>query len=187
MPPLCLPEVAGLFLDVHPSCEEWFSLRSTGSREAAQCVAVNAAAPSPLNQMPPQDGMPGGPMPPSFFPRCRISELQMPSFSGNLNVQYYRDMADHGIPALTSSPPASQPSPHPPPHNPMMGGNQPFMSPRYPGGPRVPVRMQNQVEFNGPPGPGGGQMPMQNSMDPRPGALAEPLKIKTCDSGTGES
>ncbi|GFO18864.1 single-stranded DNA-binding protein 3-like protein [Plakobranchus ocellatus] len=84
--------------------------------------------------MPPQDGMAGGPMPPSFFP-----------------------------------PPASQPSPHPPPHNPMMGGNQPFMSPRYPGGPRVPVRMPNQVEFNGPPGPGGGQMPMQNSMEPRPG------------------
>lgn len=28
----------------------------------------NAAAPSPLGQMNPQDGMPGGPMPPGFFP-----------------------------------------------------------------------------------------------------------------------
>ena len=30
----------------------------------------NAAAPSPLGSMPPQDGMPGGPMPggPGFFP-----------------------------------------------------------------------------------------------------------------------
>jgi hypothetical protein len=28
----------------------------------------NAAAPSPLGQMTPQDGMPGGPMPPGFFP-----------------------------------------------------------------------------------------------------------------------
>ncbi|CAG5118961.1 unnamed protein product, partial [Candidula unifasciata] len=76
-------------------------------------MAPNAAAPSPLGQMAPQDGMPGGPMPPSFFP--------------------------------------------------------PFMSPRYPGSPRVPIRMTNQVDFNtGPPGPGGGQMPMPNSMDPRP-------------------
>jgi hypothetical protein len=25
-------------------------------------------APSPLGQMPPNDGMPGGPMPPGFFP-----------------------------------------------------------------------------------------------------------------------
>ncbi|XP_076440188.1 single-stranded DNA-binding protein 3-like isoform X2 [Babylonia areolata] len=62
------------------------------------------------------------------------------------------------------------PSPHPAPHNPMMGPgpgpNQPFMSPRYPGGPRVPVRMPN--EFNGPPG-AAGQIPMPNSMEPRPG------------------
>ncbi|XP_025108847.1 single-stranded DNA-binding protein 3-like isoform X2 [Pomacea canaliculata] len=99
-------------------------------------IAPNAAAPSPLGQMPPQDGMPGGPMPPNFFP-----------------------------------PPASQPSPHPPPHNPMMGPgpgpNQPFMSPRYPGGPRVPVRIPN--DFNGPPGSAAGQIPMPNSMEPRPG------------------
>ncbi|XP_070194554.1 single-stranded DNA-binding protein 3-like isoform X4 [Littorina saxatilis] len=63
------------------------------------------------------------------------------------------------------------PSPHPPPHNPMMGPgpgpNQPFMSPRYPGGPRVPVRMPN--DFNGPPGSAAGQIPMPNNMEPRPG------------------
>ncbi|XP_078070975.1 single-stranded DNA-binding protein 2 isoform X3 [Mustelus asterias] len=47
-------------------------------------------------------------------------------------------------------PPGSQPSPHsqPPPHNPsnpMMGPHsQPFMSPRYPGGPRPPLRIPNQ-------------------------------------------
>ncbi|XP_033738581.1 single-stranded DNA-binding protein 3-like isoform X1 [Pecten maximus] len=101
-------------------------------------IAHNAGpAPSPLGQMPPQDGMPGGPMPPGFFP-----------------------------------PPASQPSPHSQPqHNPgMMQGqpNQPFMSPRYPGGPRGPgsVRLPNQVDFNN---SGTGQMPMGNSMEPRPG------------------
>ncbi|XP_052255978.1 single-stranded DNA-binding protein 3-like isoform X4 [Dreissena polymorpha] len=44
----------------------------------------------------------------------------------------------------------------------------PFMSPRYPGGPRGPgIRMQDQ--FNGPPGSGAGPMPMPNSMEPRPG------------------
>ncbi|XP_056019470.1 single-stranded DNA-binding protein 3-like isoform X15 [Ostrea edulis] len=77
-------------------------------------IAHNAAAPSPLGQMNPQDGMPGGPMPPGFFP--------------------------------------------------------PFMSPRYPGGPRGPgpVRMPpNQVDFN-PPGSGSGPI-MPNSMEPRPG------------------
>ncbi|XP_050402914.1 single-stranded DNA-binding protein 3 isoform X4 [Patella vulgata] len=102
-------------------------------------MAPNAAAPSPLGQMPPQDGMPGGPIPPSFFPG------------------------------------GSQPSPHPSgPHNPMMGPNQPFMSPRYPGGPRGPgpgpVRLPNQIDFNPPPGSTGGPMPgMPNNMDPRPG------------------
>uniref|UniRef100_A0A8C9VGD4 Single stranded DNA binding protein 4 n=1 Tax=Scleropages formosus TaxID=113540 RepID=A0A8C9VGD4_SCLFO len=76
-----------------------------------------AAAPSPvMGNMPPNDGMPGGPMPPGFF----------------------------------QGPPGSQPSPHaqPPPHNPsnpMMGPHgQPFMSPRYPGGPRPSLRMPNQ-------------------------------------------
>uniref|UniRef100_A0AAY5K1S9 LisH domain-containing protein n=1 Tax=Esox lucius TaxID=8010 RepID=A0AAY5K1S9_ESOLU len=64
-----------------------------------------AAAPSPvMGNMPPNDGMPGGPMPPGFF--------------------------------------------------------QPFMSPRYPGGPRPSLRMPNQVSENiytmmNPIGPGG--------------------------------
>ncbi|XP_062618175.1 single-stranded DNA-binding protein 3-like isoform X13 [Saccostrea cucullata] len=72
-------------------------------------------------------------------------------------------------------PGASQQSPHaqPPPTHPMMGQNQPFMSPRYPGGPRGPgpVRMPpNQVDFN-PPGSGSGPI-MPNSMEPRPAEFA---------------
>uniref|UniRef100_A0A8C5H3X1 Single-stranded DNA-binding protein 3-like n=1 Tax=Gouania willdenowi TaxID=441366 RepID=A0A8C5H3X1_GOUWI len=94
-----------------------------------------AAAPSPvMGNMPPNDGMPGGPMPPGFF----------------------------------QGPPGSQPSPHtqPPPHNPsnpMMGPHgQPFMSPRYPGGPRPTLRMPNQ-----PPGSIPGSQPLlTNSLDP---------------------
>uniref|UniRef100_A0AAQ5ZJ17 LisH domain-containing protein n=1 Tax=Amphiprion ocellaris TaxID=80972 RepID=A0AAQ5ZJ17_AMPOC len=66
-----------------------------------------AAAPSPvMGNMPPNDGMPGGPMPPGFF--------------------------------------------------------QPFMSPRYPGGPRPSLRMPNQ-----PPGSIPGSQPLlPNTLDP---------------------
>uniref|UniRef100_A0A7N6AXY2 LisH domain-containing protein n=1 Tax=Anabas testudineus TaxID=64144 RepID=A0A7N6AXY2_ANATE len=102
-----------------------------------------AAAPSPvMGNMPPNDTMPGGPMPPGFF----------------------------------QGPPGSQQSPHaqPPPHNPsnpMMGPHgQPFMSPRYPGGPRPSLRMPNQ-----PPGGIPGSQPLlPNSLDPtRPQGTAE--------------
>uniref|UniRef100_A0AAY4BDW8 LisH domain-containing protein n=1 Tax=Denticeps clupeoides TaxID=299321 RepID=A0AAY4BDW8_9TELE len=90
-----------------------------------------AAAPSPvLGNMPPGDGMPGGPMPPGFF----------------------------------QGPPGSQASPHsqPPPPNSMMGPHgQSFMSPRFPGGPRPPIRMGNQ-----PPGGVPAAQPMLPNMDP---------------------
>uniref|UniRef100_A0A8C1IPK2 Single stranded DNA binding protein 4 n=1 Tax=Cyprinus carpio TaxID=7962 RepID=A0A8C1IPK2_CYPCA len=65
-------------------------------------------------------------------------------------------------------PPGSQPSPHsqPPPHNPnnpMMGPHgQPFMSPRYPGGPRPSLRMPNQPPVGVP----GSQPLLPNSLDP---------------------
>jgi hypothetical protein len=104
----------------------------------------NPTAPSPLGQMPPNDGMPGGPLPPgaAFFPNS------------------------HMRPSPPQQP-VSQPSPHPqppPPHGQMMQ-NQPFMSPRYPGGPRPGVRMPQQVDFN-PPGGVPGQPLMPNTMDP---------------------
>uniref|UniRef100_A0A8C9SJ98 Single stranded DNA binding protein 3a n=1 Tax=Scleropages formosus TaxID=113540 RepID=A0A8C9SJ98_SCLFO len=107
-----------------------------------------AAAPSPvLGNIPPNDGMPGGQIPPGFF----------------------------------QGPPGSQPSPHAqaPPHNPnnMMGPHtQPFMSPRYAGGPRPPIRMGNQVGFQRHPNLG----PMQRMNPPRgmgpmgPGPQSDP-------------
>ncbi|XP_072863372.1 single-stranded DNA-binding protein 3 isoform X9 [Chlorocebus sabaeus] len=78
-----------------------FAAPALGSCQSA------AAAPSPvLGNIPPNDGMPGGPIPPGFF--------------------------------------------------------QPFMSPRYAGGPRPPIRMGNQ-----PPGGVPGTQPLlPNSMDP---------------------
>ncbi|XP_055858229.1 single-stranded DNA-binding protein 3 isoform X2 [Episyrphus balteatus] len=97
-------------------------------------------APSPLGQLPPNEGMPGGPMAPNFFPNS----------------------------TMRPSPPthsSSQQSPHPqPPPSQMMPG-QPFMgAPRYPSGPRPGVRMPQGIgnDFNGPPG----QPMMPNSMDP---------------------
>uniref|UniRef100_A0A672YJM3 Single stranded DNA binding protein 4 n=1 Tax=Sphaeramia orbicularis TaxID=375764 RepID=A0A672YJM3_9TELE len=58
--------------------------------------------------------------------------------------------------------PHAQPPPHNP-SNPMMGPHgQPFMSPRYPGGPRPSLRMPNQ-----PPGGIPGSQPLlPNSLDP---------------------
>uniref|UniRef100_A0A8B9L149 Single stranded DNA binding protein 3a n=1 Tax=Astyanax mexicanus TaxID=7994 RepID=A0A8B9L149_ASTMX len=56
-------------------------------------------------------------------------------------------------------PTGSQSSPHPPLNANMMGAHgQPFMSPRYAGGPRPPIRMGNQA-------PGGQPLP-PNVMDP---------------------
>ncbi|KAL4608090.1 single-stranded DNA-binding protein 3-like isoform X1 [Arapaima gigas] len=74
----------------------------------------------------------------------------------------------YSISPLSKGPPGSQPSPHaqPPPHNPsnpMMGPhNQPFMSPRYPGGPRASLRMPNQPPVGVP----GSQPLLPNSLDP---------------------
>ncbi|XP_053070055.1 single-stranded DNA-binding protein 3 isoform X8 [Acinonyx jubatus] len=79
----------------------------SGAGRDPLCSVSAAAAPSPvLGNIPPNDGMPGGPIPPGFF--------------------------------------------------------QPFMSPRYAGGPRPPIRMGNQ-----PPGGVPGTQPLlPNSMDP---------------------
>ncbi|KAJ9581925.1 hypothetical protein L9F63_003745, partial [Diploptera punctata] len=60
-------------------------------------------APSPLGQMPPNDGLPGGPMPPGFFPNSTMR----PS---------------------PPTHPSSQPSPPPPPppHSQMMSSQHSF-------------------------------------------------------------
>ncbi|XP_053549411.1 single-stranded DNA-binding protein 3 isoform X2 [Bombina bombina] len=74
-----------------------------------------AAAPSPvLGNIPPNDGMPGGPIPPGFF---------------------------QGPPGSQPSP-HSQPPPHNP--NMMGPHSQHFMSPRFAGGPRPHIRMGSQ-------------------------------------------
>jgi len=112
-------------------------------------IAHNSGpAPSPMGQMPPSDGMPGGPMGPGFFPNSTMR----PSPPNH---------------------PSSQPSPHSQPPPPQMLSNQPFMGPRYPpSGPRPGVRLpQMGSDFNGPPG----QPMMPGPMDPNrqgPGGMA---------------
>ncbi|XP_054252123.1 single-stranded DNA-binding protein 4 isoform X18 [Indicator indicator] len=84
-------------------------LLHVGAQKSAQTFLSEsaAAAPSPvMGNLPPGDGMPGGPMPPAFF--------------------------------------------------------QPFMSPRYPGGPRPPLRMPNQPPVGVP----GSQPLLPSAMDP---------------------
>ncbi|XP_034940192.1 single-stranded DNA-binding protein 3 isoform X1 [Chelonus insularis] len=98
-------------------------------------------APSPLGQLPPNDGMPGAPMPPGFFPNNSTMRPSPPTHP-------------------SSQPSPQHPQPPPPPHSQMMSTQ--FM-PRYPAGPRPGVRMpQMGNDFNGPPG----QPMMPNNMDP---------------------
>uniref|UniRef100_A0A3B3SCN5 Single stranded DNA binding protein 4 n=1 Tax=Paramormyrops kingsleyae TaxID=1676925 RepID=A0A3B3SCN5_9TELE len=93
-----------------------------------------AAAPSPvLGSIPPNDGTPGGQMPPGYF---------------------------QGPPGSQASPHAQAP-PHPNPNSMMGPHGQPFMSPRYAGGPRPPIRMGSQP----PGGVPGGQPLLPSSMD----------------------
>ena len=59
--------------------EEWWIVQLSGDDDSFQ----NAAAPSPLGQMPPQDGMPGGPMPggPGFFPVSTVCAVKTATHS----------------------------------------------------------------------------------------------------------
>ncbi|XP_024207641.1 single-stranded DNA-binding protein 4 isoform X3 [Pan paniscus] len=67
-------------------------------------------------------------------------------------------------------PPGSQPSPHNP-NAPMMGPHgQPFMSPRFPGGPRPTLRMPSQP----PAGLPGSQPLLPGAMEPSPRAQGHP-------------
>ncbi|KAM9688470.1 single-stranded DNA-binding protein 4 isoform 2-T2 [Trichechus inunguis] len=69
---------------------------------------------------------------------------------------------DTMAPGFFQGPPSSQPPPHNP-NNPMMGPHvQPFMSPRFPGGPRPTLRMPSQPPVGLP----GSQPLLPGAMDP---------------------
>uniref|UniRef100_A0A3B3BEF9 Single stranded DNA binding protein 4 n=1 Tax=Oryzias melastigma TaxID=30732 RepID=A0A3B3BEF9_ORYME len=125
-----LSEVRTSFLLLHDHCVFWDLYCAAPDRRetcehSSEAKAFHdysaAAAPSPvMGNMPPSDGMPGGPMPPGFF--------------------------------------------------------QPFMSPRYPGGPRPSLRMPNQ-----PPGSIPGSQPLlPNSLDlsrPQGHSMGGPMRM----------
>ncbi|XP_031460187.1 single-stranded DNA-binding protein 4 [Phasianus colchicus] len=104
-----------------------------------------AAAPSPvMGNLPPSDGMAGGPMPPGFF--------QVPWGDGGEGAgMAAMGELHHTPPPLTA---------------PLL---QPFMSPRYPGGPRPALRM-NQPPVGVP----GSQPLLPNAMDPAARAQGHP-------------
>ncbi|XP_044629459.1 single-stranded DNA-binding protein 4 isoform X3 [Equus asinus] len=73
-------------------------------------------------------------------------------------------------PGFFQGPPGSQPPPHNP-NAPMMGPHiQPFMSPRFPGGPRPTLRMPSQPPVGLP----GSQPLIPGAMDPSPRAQGHP-------------
>uniref|UniRef100_A0A6Q2YHQ8 LisH domain-containing protein n=1 Tax=Esox lucius TaxID=8010 RepID=A0A6Q2YHQ8_ESOLU len=129
-----------------------------------------AAAPSPvMGNMPPNDGMPGGPMPPGFFQSLRLYLLLAPptpptAIDHTRKQPVPRDGQPWHLAAgmiRVHRAPSSLLTHSRPPHG-MGPHGQPFMSPRFPGGPRPSLRMPNQ-----PPGGIPGSQPLlPNSMDP---------------------
>ncbi|XP_069483666.1 single-stranded DNA-binding protein 2 isoform X6 [Ambystoma mexicanum] len=97
-----------------------------------------AAAPSPvLGNMPPGEGMPVGPMPPGFFQRLCRDGLWCCDDRCHTSYQTADASQEQRV-------------------------SLPFMSPRYPGGPRPPLRIPNQA-LGGVPG---GQTLLPSGMDP---------------------
>uniref|UniRef100_A0AAY4BLI7 LisH domain-containing protein n=1 Tax=Denticeps clupeoides TaxID=299321 RepID=A0AAY4BLI7_9TELE len=101
-----------------------------------------AAAPSPvLGNMPPGEAMPVGPVPPGFF--------QVPPTPHSPNTSYIQDLIHYYLRSFYA---LLMPS----------VCFQPFMSPRYAGGPRPPLRIPNQA-LGGVPG---NQPLLPSGMDP---------------------
>lgn len=125
-------------------------------------IAYNAAAPSPLGQMPPQDGMPGGPMPGFFTPFMSPRFPGAPRGPAPVRMPNQVDFNPPGGAAGQMSMPNSMdPRPGHPGISPMQRMNHPGRMQ----GPITPVydSIQNYGGIRGPP---------PNSMGPTaPGAM----------------
>ncbi|KAF7250533.1 Single-stranded DNA-binding protein 2 [Varanus komodoensis] len=122
-----------------------------GGKKGVPSPTSAAAAPSPvLGNIPPGDGMPVGPVPPGFF-----------QFKAAFTNQWKQGKKCCGatgrirkeVPKGKGGPAAMSV---------MRKKMQPFMSPRYPGGPRPPLRIPNQA-LGGVPG---SQPLLPSGMDP---------------------
>ncbi|XP_058806457.1 single-stranded DNA-binding protein 3 isoform X4 [Phymastichus coffea] len=148
-------------------------------------IAHNAGpAPSPLGQMPPNDGMPGGPMPPNFFfpmqgpryqgPGPRPGNIRMPmgnEFNGppgqpmmpnSMDPTRQGEAADfvgwQGSPGMNMNPRMNHPRAGP-------GGMPPMGPGTYGPGLRGPPPNSNLAP-GGPGGPGGAGMPPMSMAGP---------------------
>ncbi|KAI4485211.1 hypothetical protein M0804_006716 [Polistes exclamans] len=130
-------------------------------------IAHNAGpAPSPIGQMPPNDGMPGGPMPPAFFPfmgpRYPAGPrpgVRMPQMGNDFNGPPGQPMMPNSMDPTRQGPPGMNPM------NPRM--NPPRgMGPMGPGSYGPGMRGPPPNSSLGPGGPGGPGMPPMSMAGP---------------------
>ncbi|XP_044575725.1 sequence-specific single-stranded DNA-binding protein isoform X6 [Cotesia typhae] len=132
-------------------------------------IAHNAGpAPSPLGQMPPNDGMPGGPIPPGFFPFMgpRYPSgprpgVRMPQMGNDFNGPPGQPMMPNNMDPNRQGPPGMNPM------NPRMNPPRgPAMGPMGPGNYGPGMRGPPPNSSLGPGGPGGPGMPPMNMAGP---------------------
>ncbi|XP_046427523.1 single-stranded DNA-binding protein 3 isoform X6 [Neodiprion pinetum] len=132
-------------------------------------IAHNAgAAPSPLGQMPPNDGMPGGPMPPGFFPFMGPRypagprpSVRMPQMANDFNGPPGQPMMPNNMDPSRQGPPGMNPM------NPRMNPPRgPGMGPMGPGSYGPSMRGPPPNSSLGPGGPGGPGMPPMSMAGP---------------------
>ncbi|XP_057324550.1 single-stranded DNA-binding protein 3 isoform X5 [Microplitis mediator] len=132
-------------------------------------IAHNAGpAPSPLGQMPPNDGMPGGPIPPGFFPfmgpRYPAGPrpgVRMPQMGNDFNGPPGQPMMPNSMDPTRQGPPGMNPM------NPRMNPPRgPAMGPMGPGNYGPGMRGPPPNSSLGPGGPGGPGMPPMSMAGP---------------------
>ncbi|XP_051167528.1 single-stranded DNA-binding protein 3 isoform X5 [Leptopilina boulardi] len=135
-------------------------------------IAHNAGpAPSPLGQMPPNEGMPGGPIPPGFFsymgPRFpagpRPGGVRLAQMGNEFNGPPGQPMMPNSMDPTRQGPPGMNhmtPRMNPPPRGPSMGG------PMGPGSYGQGMRGPPPNSSLGPGGPGGPGMPPMSMAGP---------------------
>ncbi|XP_063995411.1 single-stranded DNA-binding protein 3 isoform X5 [Diachasmimorpha longicaudata] len=124
-------------------------------------------APSPLGQMPPNDGMPGGPMPPGFFPFMGPRypsgprpTVRMPQMGNDFNGPPGQTMMPNSMDPTRQGPPGMNPM------NPRMNPPRGPMGPMGPGNYGPGMRGPPPNSSLGPGGPGGPGMPPMSMAGP---------------------
>ncbi|KAL2742131.1 single-stranded DNA-binding protein 3 isoform X5 [Vespula maculifrons] len=179
---ITLGEPPGVFWDLYcaaperrDSCEHSSEAKAfhdygfVNSGYGVNGIAHNAGpAPSPIGQMPPNDGMPGGPMPPAFFPfmgpRYPAGPrpgVRMPQMGNDFNGPPGQPMMPNSMDPTRQGPPGMNPM------NPRMNPPRgPGMGPMGPGSYGPGMRGPPPNSSLGPGGPGGPGMPPMSMAGP---------------------